>query len=192
MSTHLADCAEPAEIMNEPIRQRATGQVILVPELAAVGVRVDASAGGELLDDIPHKRCRDARRVAVVQMLGDAAEREAGAEHGEDAVGNIGQAPAQPRRPVVGPAPVVVAGVVVDHGRRLRSHHGVAVVLDGAVRLLPLAHQRLRRLLRRRPHRCDSQILIPKNPAPTEKIRLSVYPKNGGFHNLATYTSESR
>jgi hypothetical protein len=176
---YLADCAEPAEVVDEPIREWPAGQVILAPQLAAVRVRVDASAGRQLLDHVPHQSGRDARRVALVQVLRDAPEREAGAEHGEDAVGHIGQAPEQPRGPVI-PAPLVVAAVVVDHGRRLRLHHGVAVVLYGAIRLLPLSlslsHQRLRRLLPSRPHRCN-----PNSQSPCALLSLSALPSP---HNL--------
>jgi len=135
LSSLLADCAEPAEIMDEPIRQWPTRQVILAPQLPPVRVRVHTSTRRQLLDHVPHDRCRDTRRVALVQMLRNAPEREAGAEHGEDAVGHIGQAPEQPRRPVIAhrcTAAVVVA-VVVDDGRRLRLHDGVPVMLDGAV-----------------------------------------------------------
>lgn len=169
--TNLADGAEPAEVMDEPIRQWATGQVVLAPQLAAVRVRVDAPTGRELLDHVPHHRGRDARRVAVVQMLRHSPEREAGAEHGEHAVRHVGQASKQPRRPVVarrGTAAAAAVAVVVDDGRRLRPHDGVRLMLDGAIRLLPcfLSHERLRRLLRSRPHRRKP---APRNSNPNSR-----------------------
>jgi len=66
LSSLLADCAEPAEVMDEPIRQRPTRQVILAPQLPAVRVRVDTPTRRQLLNHVPHERGRDTGRVPLI------------------------------------------------------------------------------------------------------------------------------
>jgi hypothetical protein len=72
--TNLTNCAEPAEVMQEPIREGYVRQVILVPQLPAIRIRVYAAARGQLLNYIPHQGRRNAGCIPVIQMLRHAAE----------------------------------------------------------------------------------------------------------------------